>query len=107
MPAFRGGRRSFSGLKQKYSLPGREFRVCLGRALGARRRWCGRMGAQEHSEDRADPGRALDLEKSAVMVEDVLDDGQAEPGAAHFARSCGVGPVEAFSQPGQVLARYS
>src|SRR4051794_20477547 len=45
----------------------------------------GRICTQEHGEDRSDPGRAFDLEKSAMVVEDVLDDRQAEPGAPHLA----------------------
>src|ERR1700740_2984950 len=80
---------------------------CSGRFVGALRRWCGRMGAQEDGEDRADPGCALDLEESAMVVEDVLDDRQAEPGAAHLAGARRVDPVESFGQPGQVLARDS
>src|SRR5580704_3387457 len=78
---------------------------CLGRVVGARSRWCGRVCEQEHRKDRPDSRRALDLEKPAMVVEDVLDDSQAEPGAAHFAGPRGVHPVEAFGQPGQVLAR--
>src|SRR5205823_12716484 len=66
-----------------------------------------RVCTQEHGEDRSDPGRALDLQKSAMVVEDVLDDSQAEPGAAHLAGARGVDPVEAFGQPGQVLAWYA
>jgi hypothetical protein len=65
------------------------------------------MGAQEHLKDRADPGRALDLKKSAMVVENVLDDSQAEAGAAHFAGACRVDSVKAFGQPGQVLAWYA
>src|SRR5689334_21034888 len=42
-----------------------------------------------------------------MVVEDVLDDGEAQPGAAHFAGARGVDPVEAFGQSGQVLAWYA
>src|SRR5436190_8457682 len=65
------------------------------------------MGVQEHCKDRADPWCAFDLERSAMVVEDVLDDRQAEPGAAHLARSRRVYPVESLGQPGQVLAPYA
>src|SRR5712672_3359647 len=67
----------------------------------------GRICTQEHSKDRSDPGRTLDLEKSAMVVEDVLDDRQAEPGAPHLPGARGVDPVESFGQPRQVLARYA
>ena len=42
-----------------------------------------------------------------MVVEDVLDDRQAEPGAAHLARAGGVDPVKSLGQPWQVLARYA
>src|SRR6267378_1683774 len=70
--------------------------------------WLKRSGAaltQKNSEDRASPGRAFDLEKPAMMIYDMFDDGQAEPGAAQLARARGVNPVEPFGQSGQVLAR--
>src|SRR5689334_1156457 len=65
------------------------------------------MRTQEHRKDRPDSRRALDLEKSAMMVENVLDDSQAEPGTAHLAGARRVDPVKAFGQPGQVLAWYA
>ena len=48
--------------------------------------------------------RAGDLEPAAMAVEDVLDDREAEPGAAQFARAGGVDAVEALGQARQVLA---
>ena len=74
----------------------------------SRRAWLKRSGAvltQKNSEDRASPGGAFDLEKPAMMIEDMFDDGQAEPGAAQLAGARGVDPVEPFGQSGQVLAR--
>src|SRR6476620_7147343 len=38
-----------------------------------------------------------------MAIEDVLDDREAEPGAAHLARARRVDPVEPFGQPGQLL----
>ena len=42
-----------------------------------------------------------------MVVEDVLDDRQPEPGAAHLARAGRVDAVEPLRQTGQVLARYA
>jgi hypothetical protein len=39
-----------------------------------------------------------------MMVEDVLDDGQAQPGAAHLARARRIDPIKSFRQAGQMLA---
>jgi hypothetical protein len=39
-----------------------------------------------------------------VALHHVLDDGQAQPGAARVARAAAVHAVEALGQPGQVLA---
>ena len=46
---------------------------------------------------------ALDREPAAVAVEDVLDQRQAEPGAALCAALGDVDAVEALGQPRQVL----
>src|ERR1700740_1810144 len=71
-----------------------------------RRAWrSGRMRAQEDSKTRTDPRRAFDLEKPAMMVEDVLDDRQAEAGAANLARARRIDPGEPFRQSRQVPAR--
>src|SRR5262249_9943330 len=77
-------------------------------ALHVASRWgpgrCGGVRAQENGEHRAGAEGALDVEKSAVTVEDVLDDREPEPGPAHFARARGIDAVEAFGQPRQMLA---
>src|ERR1700730_18039126 len=71
-------------------------------AFWSRRR--GAVRAQEDSEHRAGAEGAVDIEKSAVAVEDVLDDREPEPGPAHFARARGVDAVEPLGQSRQVLA---
>src|SRR6185437_7483900 len=70
------------------------------RALPARRRH-----RQVDGEDRALAQLALDVECAAVVAHDVLDDGEAEPGAAQLARAGGIDAVEALGEPRQVLAR--
>jgi len=60
--------------------------------------------AQEDGEHRAGAEGALDVEKTAMAVEDVLDDREPEPGAAHFARPRGVDAVEPLGQSRQMLA---
>ncbi len=40
-----------------------------------------------------------------MAVDDVLDDGEAQPGAADGAGAALVDPVEALGQPGDVFAR--
>ena len=42
-----------------------------------------------------------------MTIEDVLDDRQAQPGAAQLARPRRIGPVKPLGQPGQMLARDS
>ena len=48
------------------------------------------------------PQRALDVELAAVGLHDVLDDGEAEAGAAELARARLVDAVEALGEPRQV-----
>src|SRR3546814_19572220 len=48
-----------------------------------------------------------DREAATVAVEDVLDDGEAESGAAERAAPRGVDPVESLGQTRQMLARYT
>src|SRR5258708_11588414 len=62
-------------------------------------------GRQRHREGRALAGRALDVEAAAVAVDDVLDDGEAQPGAAQLARAGGVDAVEALGESRQVACR--
>src|SRR5205814_4092983 len=46
---------------------------------------------------------AAGLDAPTMRLDEVLDDGQAEPGASLLARAAGVGPVEALENAGQVL----
>ena len=62
-------------------------------------------GRRKTVKTEPSPDSAVDFEKAAVAVDDVLDDREAEPGAAHLARARGVDPVKALGQPRQVLAR--
>src|SRR5690554_5754147 len=48
---------------------------------------------------------ALDLQARLMGVQNVLDDGQAEPGAALLPRTRAVHAVEPLGQPGNVLRR--
>ena len=73
-----------------------EARVLLGggaELLKARRE--GRAGAEARG----------DAQIPAVAVHDVLDDGEAEPGAAFLAARGGIDPIEALGEPRQVLRR--
>ena len=62
-------------------------------------------GRQEHGKRAASPGRALDLQPPLMPVEDVLDDGKAEPGAAALAAALDVDAIESLGQPRNCLAR--
>src|ERR1700722_6643423 len=64
-----------------------------------------RGGRKMDGEDRSQAGLALDLEQAAVMADDMLDDGEAEPGAAERARTRGIDAVEALGEAGNMLAR--
>src|ERR1700733_11062430 len=59
---------------------------------------------QPDRERRTDPDRARNFEPPAMPVEDVLDDGQAQPGAAQLPRSGVVDAIETFGQARQMLA---
>ena len=84
--------------KREFTLPVAPDRL-LRHASRARSWCCGRVWAQEDREYRAGAGGAFDIEKSAVTIEDVLDDRKSEPGAAQFARARRVDAVEALGQP--------
>mgnify|MGYP000891958974 CR=1 FL=1 len=60
-------------------------------------------GREAGGEAAADAGRALDLELRLVAVQRVLDDGEAEAGAAGVARAATVDAVEAFGEAGDML----
>ena len=48
---------------------------------------------------------AFDGEAAAVALDDMLDDRQAEAGAAERAAAAGVDPVEALGHAGDMLGR--
>src|SRR6202030_2905317 len=84
------------------------LRFCDGRsAFHASDAWNlrGLHDRQMNREDRARAELALDLERAAVVGDDVLDDGKTEPGAAELARAGGIDPVEALRQPRDVLGQ--
>ena len=63
---------------------------------------------REHEAERRSnppPGSLSITELAAVALHHVLDDGQAQPGAAGLARAAAVDAVEALGQARQVLAR--
>src|SRR6516162_7675080 len=53
----------------------------------------------------AQPRHAFDRQPAAVAVEDVLDQRQAQPGAALRAALRYIDPIEALGQPRQMLGR--
>src|SRR5690606_8688552 len=63
------------------------------------------FGAEAAGEGAAAPDLARDLQPRLVQVQDVLDDRQAQTGAAGFARAAGRDPVEALGDPRQVRLR--
>ena len=76
---------------------------------GARRRtgggfvFGGGAGRQVDGKGAALARGARDGERAPVAVDHVLDDGEAEPGAAELARARGVDPVEPLGQARLVL----
>src|SRR5277367_1405899 len=60
---------------------------------------------KQYGERRANTQRARNFKPTAMAIENVLDDRQAEPGTAEFARARGVDPVEALCETRQMLAR--
>src|SRR3546814_4164486 len=72
-------------------------------------RWGGGLLARKHArgtevaaEGAALADLALDLQPRLVQLHDVLDDRQAQAGAAGLARAAGGHAVEAFGDPRQV-----
>lgn len=63
--------------------------------LAARRRGAQR---QDDPESAALAGGALDPQAAAVAVDDVLDDREPQPGAAHLARAVAVDAIETLGQ---------
>ena len=62
-------------------------------------------GRQKHGECAALARRALDLQPALMAVEDVLDDGKAEPRTATLAAAFDVDPIESLGQARDGLAR--
>src|SRR3546814_14955916 len=77
--------------------------------IGHRNPWRGGLLARKHAfgtevaaEGAALADLALDLQPRLVQLQDVLDDRQAQAGAAGLARAAGGHAVEAFGDPRQV-----
>src|SRR5262249_35738371 len=64
-----------------------------------------RLGRQPQGEGRSDADRGVDVDAAAVVDRDVLDDGEAEPGATGVPRAGLVGAVEPFEDAVEVLGR--
>src|SRR6185437_16869138 len=60
------------------------------------------LGAEMAGEGGAAARLARYAQSRLVQVQHVLDDGQAQPGAAAAARAAGGDAVEAFGEPGEV-----
>src|SRR5690606_18685312 len=58
---------------------------------------------QGDGEDAALAWLAFDGQPSAVTIDDVLHDGEAQAGSAHFTRAGAVDPIEALRQSVQML----
>ena len=56
------------------------------------------IARQDDGENTALPLARFDAQTAAVAVDDMLDDGQAQPGAANGAAAMGVDTVEALGQ---------
>src|SRR5690606_9125475 len=63
------------------------------------------FAAEVAGEDAALADGAVDRQPGLVQAQHVLDDGQAQPGTAAFARAAAGDAVEAFGQPRDVLGR--
>src|SRR5690606_34938149 len=60
---------------------------------------------QTHGEDTPLAHLRLDDQPAAMAVEDVVHDGQPQPGAAQIAAARRVDPIESLGQARQVIAR--
>jgi len=61
-----------------------------------------RRHRQQDGERAALAELALDRQPALVAIDDVLDDGEAQPGAAFAAGAARIGPVEALEEPVEV-----
>src|SRR5437868_6031514 len=64
-------------------------------------------GGQRDGDGGSRANARSNRERPAVPLDDMLDDGEAEPGAAAVAATRGVDAVEALGQARQVLRRDS
>src|SRR5687768_4629038 len=60
---------------------------------------------QRDEHGRAFANVAFDVEAAAMSADDMLDDGETEPGSADRSASAGVDPVESLGQARQMLDR--
>src|SRR6516225_9138886 len=63
------------------------------------------LGREVAGKSAANPECALYLERGAVALQDMLDDGEAEAGATGRARAPGIDAIEALGEPRNVLRR--
>src|SRR3546814_107501 len=94
--------------RRRRAAPAWRVRVA-GSWIGHRNPWRGGLLARKHAfgtevaaEGAALADLALDLQPRLVQLQDVLDDRQAQAGAAGLARAAGGHAVEAFGDPRQV-----
>src|SRR5262249_3862560 len=65
---------------------------------------CARLGLRQmDGEDRTTPDLALHRNATFHRLREMLDDGEAETGAAHVARAAAVDAVEALEEARQML----
>ena len=76
-----------------------------GRASGMASRGCTRSGPKRQAKVLPWPTSLSISSRRLVQAQHVLDDGQAQPGAAGFARAAGGHAVEAFGDARQVRGR--
>ncbi len=62
------------------------------------------LNAKKDGERAAFANRTFHMDGTAVNLDDVLDDGEAQPGAAELAAAGGIDAVEALEEPVEVLA---
>src|SRR5512139_1794831 len=63
------------------------------------------LGGEDRGKRAALAGRRADVEPRTVAGEDMLDDGEPEPGAAGLARAAAVDAIEPLGQARDVLGR--
>src|SRR5687768_13649415 len=61
------------------------------------------VNGQRDSDLRAASRRRSNVERAAMPLDDMFDDGEAETGAAGFSAPGRIDPIEALGKPGQML----